>query len=384
MKKINIIQFMPYFPPHKWWVENVWQEIWIYWIKNNLWNFINIVTDFEQDLFLNDRNYEKIIFENEVIGYKINNSIHLVIPSFEIINNFPIYKFWDKKTNLIFNYLKLYLKENKNIRIITHTRFFTTSLIWWIFAIKNKLKWIHIEHWSDYVKLSSKIKTKLSILYDRIIWKWILKKSDLVLSISNASKKFILNNFINREIFTFYRWIDFSNIKIEKSWDLKLIYVWRLVNLKWVSDLIESYKELGINNELVIIWDWEEKNNLKEKSKWLNIKFLGYKNKDFIINYLSLNNFILINPSYQEWMPTTVIEALSTWNPVIASDVWWTKEISNKKDLILFKAWNRKELSEKILYWIENYNWLKWLSFDLINKRFKRDKNILKLYNLFK
>ena len=48
MKKINIIQFLPYFPPHKWWVETVWEEIGKYWVKNDMWEFINVVTEFEQ------------------------------------------------------------------------------------------------------------------------------------------------------------------------------------------------------------------------------------------------------------------------------------------------------------------------------------------------
>ena len=61
--KINIIQFMPYFPPHKWWVETVWEEIGKYWTKNDFWSFINLVTDFEQDLFLDNSDYEKIIFD---------------------------------------------------------------------------------------------------------------------------------------------------------------------------------------------------------------------------------------------------------------------------------------------------------------------------------
>jgi hypothetical protein len=48
-----------------------------------------------------------------------------VVPSLEIINNFPVYKIWDKKYKIIIKYLK---EKNINI-IITRTRFFLTSLI---------------------------------------------------------------------------------------------------------------------------------------------------------------------------------------------------------------------------------------------------------------
>lgn len=125
MKKINIIQFLPYFPPHKWWVETVWEEIGKYWCKNNFWKFINIVTDFNQELLLEWKNIEKIISKNEIIWYIKDWYEVLVCPSIEIINNFPVYKIWDKKYKLINKYLKESIwKEKNNFRVVTHTRFF--------------------------------------------------------------------------------------------------------------------------------------------------------------------------------------------------------------------------------------------------------------------
>ena len=396
-KKINIIQFLPYFPPHKWGVEIVWEEIWKYWIKNKLWNFINIVSDFEQTsppTPLLQGEGSNIIFKWEIIWYKKDWYEVLVIPSFEIINNFPVYKIWDKKYKLIIKYLEdqtsphqspLEERElEQNYRVITHTRFFLTSLIWWLFARKNMVKWIHIEHGSDFVKLSSKLKSSLSIIYDKIIWKWIFKKSDKILAISEASKNFIINNFLNRKIEVFYRGLDLSNISINKQLPIKLCFIWRLVTLKWVGDLIEVYKKIWLKNELIIIWDWEEKEKLKEESKWFNIKFLWYKDRKFILDFISKNNIILINPSYQEWMPTTVIEWLSTWSVVIASDVWWTSEISNKDDLVLFKAWDLEWLNEKIIFVLDNYDLLNWLSFELIKEKFNRDNNIFSFCDLIR
>ncbi len=387
--KINIIQFMPYFPPHKWWVETVWEEIWKYWVENNFWEFINVVTEFEQEIPLSispqGREVEQIIYLDEVIWYKKEWYDVLVCPSIEIINNFPIYKFWDKKYWIIMQYLKEKVWNKKeDFRVITHTRFFLTSFIWGIFARKNKLKWIHIEHGSSYVKLSSKIKSYLSIIYDKIFWKWIFKKADKILAISEACKEFINNKFVNREVDVFYRWLDLLNIDIKKNWDIKFLFIWRLVKLKWVIDLVKAYKESWFNNELIIIWDWEEKEILELEAKWFNIKFLWYKNRDFILEYLSKNNVILINPSYQEWMPTTVIEWLSCWCIVIASDVWGTNEISNKEDLILFESWNTDELKEKLKYSLDNYNKLDLLSVKLINERFNWENNIIWLYQLIK
>lgn len=392
MKKLNIIQFMPYFPPHKWWLETVWQEIWTNWSKHDLGVFINVITNFDQPPspltpLPRGEGDSPVVFEWEIIWYKKNNITHLVIPSFEIINNFPMYKLGDKKTKLVFKYLKEQINsrgEDQEWWVITHTRFFLTSLFWGLFARKNKLKWIHIEHWSDYVKLSSKIKSYISIIYDRIFWNWIFKKADIVLAISEACKNFIQNKFINRDVQVFYRGVDLWEININKSWDLKIVFVWRLVNLKWVDYLINSYRNTWIKNELIIIWDWDEIQNLENISKELNTSFLWFKNRDFIIDYLSKNNCILVNPSFQEWLPTTVIEWLILWCPVLASDVWWTKEISSKNDLILFQAGDIKSLEEKIIDTLNNYDNLKWLSFEEVNKKFNREINIFNLYNLIK
>ncbi len=385
-KKINIIQFMPYFPPHKWGVETVWEEIWKYWIKNNLWDFINIITEFDQNIELWKN--QKITFENQIIWYKKEWVENLICPSLDVMNNFPVYKIWNKKYWLIKKYLKNKIWENsKDFRIITHTRFFLTSFIWWLFARKNKIEWIHIEHWSDYVKLSSKIKTKLSIIYDKTFWKWIFKKADKILAISEACKSFINNEFSSREVEVFYRGIELKELKIEKLGEIKLVFIWRLVKLKWVDYLLEVYKKLNINLELIIIWDWEEKNNLEKfikKNNIKNVKILGFRNKNFVEKFLSENNCILINPSFQEWLPTTVIEWLFYKNIVIASNVWWTNEISNKEDLILFEAWNKKELIEKISFAIRNYKKIVWKSEKIVKEKFSWKKNIFKLYNFVK
>lgn len=367
-EKINLLQFSPYFPPHKWGVETVAEEIADYWTKKWYGEVITITFDVGQD---KTNHYTQK-------WYQV-----FLLPSFDIIANFPVPKIWKREFWKVLKELKNYILQNQNTRIISHTRFFLSSFIAGLFARKNKIQWIHIEHGSDYVKLSSKIKSKISYIYDKIIWKWIFKKADKVLAISEACKNFIIQEFIEREVEVFYRWMSFDNIpeKIEKKWELQFVFIWRLVKLKWVEDLIDAYKKWNFFQKLVIIWDWEEKKYLEEKSQWMNIEFLWFQKKDFIYNYLQENNCIFINPSYQEWMPTTVLEALMNSCPVIASDVWWTSEILNWKDLHLFKAGNIWKLIEKIQFSIKNYDSLKWKSFSEIKWKFDRENNIQNLFD---
>lgn len=367
--QIHIIQFSPYFPPHKWWVETVAMEIAENWIKHQLWDVVNIVFDVWQE---HEYHYEEK-------WYKV-----FLLPSFDIIPNFPVPKIWKRQFWNVFSELKKTLDNRKNYRIISHTRFFLSSLIAWIFAKRNKIKWIHIEHGSDYVKLSSNFKSKISYIYDRLIWRQIFKKADVVLAISKACKIFIKNEFTNKYMQVFYRGILFPRYDLNKSGNLKLIYFWRLVYLKWVTDLIEAYIKCGIMTELVIIWDGDEYGKLTNKASWYNISFLWKKDREFIFEYLSTHHCICVNPSYQEWLPTTVIEWLMLWCPVIASDVWGTSEISQKDDLVLFEAWNINSLKLKILFTIEEYDRLRWKSKSTVKEKFSMHSSIENLYNFIK
>ena len=383
MKKINIIQFTPYFPPHKWGLETVWQEISKYWVQNNYWDFINVTTEFDQQ----NHGGEKIIFDWEEIWYKKDGYQVLVSPSIEIVYNFPMYKFWDKKYKIIQKYLYSYI-ENSNCeyRVVTHTRFFLSTFFWWLFARKYKIKWLHIEHGSGYAKLGSIFKTYIWTIYDHTLGKWSFKKADFILPISWACEKFVFKvgwN-ISHKTRVFYRWLDLDIKQKQKKWDIKFVFVWRLVSLKWVSDLIEAYITSGVKEELIIIWDGDESNKLKDQAKWHNITFLGFQNSDFVIDFLNSHNCIFINPSYQEWLPTTVIEWLATRNVVIATDVWGTKEISQKDDLIIINSWDVGALKDKILYALQNYDALNWLSLEHVNEKFNWNNNIKKLYSFAK
>ena len=406
---INIIQFMPYFPPHKWWVETVWEEIGKYWIKNNFWEFINVVTDFEQSphlIFPQGREVEQVVFEWEVIWYKQKWYEVLVCPSFEIINNFPVFKFWNKKYKLIIKYLEEKTSPQfsptgegveQNWRIITHTRFFLTSLIWWIFAKTNKIKWIHIEHWSDYIKLSSKIKSFLSVIYDKIIWKWIFTKSDRILAISNACKKFINKEFVNRKVNVFYRGLDLPNqIKIYEDlnekfkWKKIIWYVGRLYKWKNVESLIKAFYKLDdsvkSSLQLVIVWDWEDFDRLKVLDVENKVYFTWIKSFEEALSYQK-QFYIHIHPSSPGWwLATTLLQAMNLWCMIVATPNEWAKEvIEDNKNGFLLENDNIEEIKRGIELVINNFDKKEKFSEEnkkIIEEKFKWENNIFNLYDL--
>jgi len=371
MTKINIIQFLPYFPPHKWWLETHAQERWFWREKKWYWDVINVVFDIWY-------------FSKKDLNEKL-----ILIPAVEIIPTFPIPKFRKKEFRKTLRVIARSLatwQSNWKVIVVTRTRFFTSSLLWWIFAKRNKIKRVHIEHGVDYVKLNSKLKELIARTYDQIIGRWVFRNSDQIIWISQACKNFA-NKFTKKEIPVIYRWIEFNPKPRNKhNWDdIRLWFVGRLVELKWVDLLIKAFAEIYKNNKslsLQIVWDGEEKDNLEKLTKNLKIdrvvSFLWFKDRKYLWESFLSSIDILVNPSYQEWLPTSVLEWLLAQCVVVATDVWWTKEISNEKDLILSKKWEVEDLKNKLECSIKSHNKYIWLSYKYVRDNFSWDKSIEK------
>lgn len=398
MTKINIIKFSPYFPPHNWWLESHIAQWSNHFVKSWYWNVYNVTSDIWQkkvefDVIF-DKKWNNLWYKRD--GYEV-----LLLPCFDLIYWFPFPKFWKKSFWNIILYLNSKINERKvddKFIINTHTRFFLTSLLGLIYSIFTWIKCIHIEHWVDYVKLNSSLKNFLAYVYDNIIGRFIFVFSDNVLAISEWCKTFS-SNFTSKEIEVIHRWIEFSPSILEESikkdkintynkWKIVIWFIWRLVKLKGVDLLLKSLQDLDNNFELLVVWDWDEINNLKKLSEklWLDkkVKFLWFQEPKSIYSKILPKIHILVNSSFQEWLPTSVIEWLISCCVVVATDVWWTKEISNKNDLILVKSWNQKSLSSWIIKAIKNYENLVWLSKDFVVKKFNWDDNIKKYNNYFK
>ena len=110
---------------------------------------------------------------------------------------------------------------------------------------------------------------------------------------------------------------------------------------------------------------------------------MGYKDKNTLQNQILPSLDIFVNPSLQEGLPTTVIEALLAQCIVVATDVWGTREISDKSDFILVQPDDPDALIRgirKVLIQLDAF----WLSADMVREKFSRKKRILQYANLYK
>ncbi len=386
-KKMKVIQFTPYFPPHKWGLEVVAENIGKYLVSGHHAEVINITSSVWQP---KEKQHQLIIFEWEHIGYKINGYQVVTIPSFEIVHNFPCPKFWTKQFRNIMEYIKI----QKADIIQTHTRFFLQTFMGGIIAKCLKIPQVHVEHGSGHVTGIAGRKKAAARLYDQTFGRLAFAMSDRIISINKKNLEFVSKFTSQKKCEIIYNGIEVPKIGARKesdSDDVKLVFVGRLIRLKWVRILLEACKilmEKWIEYfSLEIIWDGEEKSDLEHLMRRLRLQqyvsFLWAKNHDEIITEILPNTDILVNPSLQEWLPTTVLEWLLAGCVVVATNVWWTREISDQKDLVLVEAWNSKRLAEKLEYAIENYKELQWLSESHIKEKFNWENSAKKYAEVY-
>ncbi len=351
---------------------------------------------------------------NTLIFETIHKDVKVIrYPAMFLIPNFPIPKIWKIK------FWKLYLNlyKHKYDTVMTRTRFFTNSFLGLIFAKfrfkkSSRIKLIHVEHGSDFVKLSSKLKSFLAWFYDMTLGKLLIKGSDKIIAISIGVYKFIRRYFSNRrDIPIIRRGFDYNyflkikpNLNLKRKYKDKIIisFAGRLVSGKGVQDIIKvlailkvNYKDEFNNFKLIIIGDGDYRKdleNLVRKHDLSNsVEFLGRLDYDKVISILKISD-IFINPSYTEGLPTSILDAFFSGNKIIATNVGGTYEILEEdwnsgrykliepknldqlKRSILELSIEKKRLSNKLLLKIKN-------KFDWEDHTHKYAKILIELYN---
>lgn len=212
----------------------------------------------------------------------------------------------------------------------------------------------------------------------KFIWKKIYIKSDLIITMTENTKKILLqeignfkeirkisNPVIDKNLF------ELSNIEISQEYKyvfskkISFICIGRLTRQKNYLDffkalcnlkkkLSESYYEENIN--IIILGDGEDFKTLRKftKDKDLqNIHFLGFQKNPF--NFLKSSNFF-VSSSLWEDPGHTLIEAASLNVPIITSDCpSGPKELFNQDNSFLYKSENIEELSEILMKAVINF-----------------------------
>ena len=215
-KKIRVVQFVPYFPPHRGGVETVAEEWSAAWVAHGYGDAMNAVFSVGQP--------------EGVVEYIHRGCRIIVIPAFDIVHGFPIPRFW---TRAFWRALRTIFDFSPDI-VQTHTRFFLSSLLGGLCARWWHIPWVHVEHGSGFVVSRSRLIAWSAYLYDRILGRWTISRADRVITISGACRDFVLNIFKRPGSEVIFRGIDIPRISriSTESGTIRLLFVGRLVGLK--------------------------------------------------------------------------------------------------------------------------------------------------------
>jgi glycosyltransferase involved in cell wall biosynthesis len=281
-------------------------------------------------------------------------------PAWEIVKNYPMPKYFPFfLTRGFWQSFRSLWKIHPDI-VISHTRFFNTSLLALTYAKIRKIPLLHIEHGSSFVQSGNLLTNTFARIYDKTFGKLVLKKANKVIAISKETKSFIGKLCPNIYCHVIHRGFDTSTINLieedlknpKKQNIVRLLYIGRLVPGKGVHVLFEALKNVQEENwELFIVGDGSERVSLERLAEDFprnTVQFFGEKKWEEGISLLKTTD-IFINPSFTEGLPTTLAEAALCGKASIATDAGGTKELFTEASKhLLIPINNPIILAEKI------------------------------------
>ena len=138
--------------------------------------------------------------------------------------------------------------------------------------------------------------------------------------------------------------------KSTKQFENQIIFAGRLSKEKGVEVILETATQLPDNYHLLIAGSGpleEKARNLAAKKT--NVHYLGYQSKPNVLSLIQSSD-LLIQPSLEEGMSSTLLEAMGCGTCILASNIEGISEIvENEKTGVLVEPNNSDELLNKIL-----------------------------------
>lgn len=192
--------------------------------------------------------------------------------------------------------------------------------------------------------------TKMEVIFSKIWLNYILKKSDLVLAISENTRSDWIKLWIkNKKIKTLYIWAENKNINsyFENKYWKYILGVSSIAPHKNIKLLIDWYNKLIKNKEfkdIKLIFVWNKRFDISWVTDNNGVLFTWFLNDDELV-WLYKNALIFVFPSIYEWFWLPVLEAMQYWVPVISSNASSLPEV-------IWNAWILVNPNDVV--WLEN------------------------------
>ncbi|MBA2347133.1 MAG: glycosyltransferase family 4 protein [Solirubrobacterales bacterium] len=253
-------------------------------------------------------------------------------PAADVITNFPL----PMPSRGLGRSLRAAGKPRPDV-VIGNTRFFPASLLALAQSRGLGVPYVHIEHGSDYVQLDNPAVAAVARGYDRTIGRTVLRQADHVIAISEAARGFVAE-LARRSVPVVYRGLPLSALaQTPAAPDAErlatgrpiLVYAGRLIDGKGVRDLVEAVSRLEPAVLCVMLGDGPRREDLEQQAREHAVEdrfaFLGYRPEEEVVAWMKAAD-VVVNPSYTEGLPTSVLLAAACQRAVVATDVGGTRE----------------------------------------------------------
>ncbi|MBP9751320.1 MAG: glycosyltransferase family 4 protein [Candidatus Moranbacteria bacterium] len=381
---MKVLVFSPYYPPHTGGLESHSEEFNRHLARQG----VEIVV-FTPRLPANAPEEESPCENIRIIRF----------PAYEIIPNYPLPKYIPLfLTPRFFRMFLALWKERPDI-VISRTRFFNTSLLALTYAKSRGIPLVHIEHGSDFVRLSSPFSTFVAKIYDHTFGRIVFRCSDMNISISKAVERFV-EKFDWRNSPVIYRGIDFdaidavpTDMSMQERYPGKIIMstAARLYKWKGIENTIGAIRILpeDIRSKIIflIVGDGEDFSHLKKLSKGLPIEMTGRLERTKVIATLKASDIYIHSSLPGGGLSTSLLEAMYCECAVIATPNEGADEIvEHDKNSILIGQPSAKEIGTAIERLIQDETKRKTFSAMAkrnVRERFSWDASIGKYLELF-
>lgn len=373
----HIFFILDYYLPHRWWVENVFENIITRLLQK--WYKITVLTS------RFDSNLKKIESEK----------------------NLDIYRIWRSRTSFMFFWffkgIKI-LSQEKDINLI-HTSTYgwaiPASILWKIFH-KKVILTVHEIFWNLRYRYKWKIWWFIYKLFEKFIFAF---PYDIYHCVSRYTMNSIRLYYwvSDQKIRMIYNGIDtaFRNPKkvSEKEiynwkkknwwWNSKIIlYYWHAGISKWIDYLVESLPNiLKENPEVMVVLNIinsKREENIKD-SIYSKIHSSEYKNRVQVCDWYEKEDLrillaasdIVVAPSLSEWFGSVHSEVCQMWKILL------TTNISSIPEVVFGRVkFIDPSSPQEITRWIKNV--LHWVYEEIPSKIFSRDDSVEELESIYK
>jgi glycosyltransferase involved in cell wall biosynthesis len=330
---LRVLVHAPYYRPHVGGLETYVEEL-----HESLWavDGVSAVTVLTPDIPAGAPAREQQPDGTLVIRY----------PALEVITGFPVPRFWSRD----WRSAKRDAFATRPDVVVGHTRFFVSSALAHVHARRLRARHLHVEHGSDYVQMTRRWPGVAARVYDETFGRLVLRLADRRIVVSTAAQAFV-RRLAGVDATVAYRGLPRDRLAAAHPTPEAarlgggrpvLAFVGRLMDGKGVHDLIDATDALVDDVLCVIVGDgparatWEERAARSRHPD--RFVFTGYLPEVDALAWVMAAD-VVVNPSYTEGLPSTVLWGAACGRAVVATTVGGTPEIvTDGASALLYEA----------------------------------------------